>query len=282
MEIGDRCGSASIYEMTHRQRFRAAVVGDFHGQTHHFRAVVRTVRHAGISLLLGVGDVGFDMPGGQRGRTEKMMRLQLEKNDVDFVWVAGNHDNHAKLETLPLNPDGTRRVSNRNSNLQNGSIIEIEGVRIGALGGPYSVDQRWRTAGKDWWSQEEPSQEEADRLVAECAGAPRLDIMLTHDVPMGVSGLHGLKGLSKDTMARANQTRLLLQETASRVRPKVLFAGHWHQRVRSELRWDDNTTTMVEVLAAEPSWAGNLVEVVIDAGGRIEVSPLKVQITFPA
>ncbi|MGT2461100.1 metallophosphoesterase family protein [Sinomonas atrocyanea] len=257
-------------------------MGDFHGQTHHFRAVVRTVRHAGISLLMSVGDVGFDMPGGQRGRTEKMMRLQLEQNDIDFIWAAGNHDNHDTLATLPLNPNGTRRVSNRNSHLPNGSVIEIGGVRIGALGGAYSVDQRRRTAGRDWWPQEEPTREEADWLVARCAAGPRLDILLTHDVPLGVSGLKGLKGISTETMSRANETRRLLQDVADLIRPRVLFSGHWHQRLRSELKWDDHTATMVEVLAAEQSWAGNLVEVVVDPDGRVRVSPLKVQVSFPA
>jgi predicted phosphodiesterase len=256
-------------------------MGDFHGQTHHFRAAVRTVRRAGISLLLGVGDVGFDLPTGQRGRTEKKMRLLLEQNEVNFIWAAGNHDNHDTLGRLPLSADGTRRVSNRNSNLPNGTVLEIEGVRIGALGGAYSVDQRWRTLGRDWWPQEEPTGEEAERLVAESSRGPRLDIMLTHDVPMGVAGLKGLPGLSKSAVERANETRILLRQTVERIRPRVLFAGHWHQRLRSELRWDDGAITMVEVLAAEQSWAGNLVEVTVDSDGKVQVSPLIIEVSFP-
>ncbi|WP_415854032.1 metallophosphoesterase family protein [Sinomonas sp. G460-2] len=262
--------------------FRAAVMGDFHGHIHHFRAVTRTLRHAGIDLLLGVGDVGFDFPGAHRGKVEKKMRLLLEQNGIDFIWAAGNHDNHDTLERLVLNPDGTRRISDRNSNLPNGSVLEINGVRIGALGGAFSVDKAWRTAGRDWWPQEEPTREEAERLVAECAKGPRLDILLTHDVPMGVEGLKGMDGLSKKTIERANQTRLLLQEAVEKVRPKALFAGHWHQRLRSGITWDDGTATMVEVLAAEQSWAGNLVQVLVDPEGEVEVSPLEIQVTFPA
>lgn len=254
--------------------FRAAVMGDFHGHVQHFRAVTRTLKSSGIDLLFGVGDVGFDFPGAFRGKTEKRMRLLLEENGVDFVWVLGNHDNHESIVAKKLNPDGTRRISDRNSNLPNGQVIELDGVRIGALGGAYSVDRKWRTAGKDWWPQEEPTEEEAERLIAASLQGPRLDIMLTHDVPLAVSGLRGLPGLSTETVERANRTRTLLQETARQIRPKVLFAGHWHQRLCSELIWDDGTNTRVEVLAAEQSWGGNLVEVTVDARGEVAVSPL--------
>jgi hypothetical protein len=208
------------------------------------------------------------------------MHLLLEQNDLEFIWAAGNHDNHDTLQKLALNPNGTRRISDRNSNLPNGSVIEIDGVRIGALGGAHSVDKAWRTAGRDWWPQEEPTQKEADALVDECAKGPRLDIMLTHDVPIAITGLKGMAGLAPKTIEQANRTRHLLQETVDRVRPKALFAGHWHQRLRSELVWDDSTSTLVEVLAAEQSWVGNLVEVVVRADHEVEVRPLKIEVSF--
>lgn len=260
--------------------FRAAVMGDFHGHVHHFRAVTRTVRGAGIDLLLGVGDVGFNLlPPAFRGRTEKRMRLLLQEYGVEFLWAIGNHDDHFAASELRMNPDGTRRVSDRNSHLPNGTVVERAGVRIGALGGAYSVDRKHRTEGRDWWPQEEPTAEEAEKLISACGQGPRLDIMLTHDVPMGVTGLKGLPGLPTQTVERANRTRILLQETAAQVRPKVLFAGHWHQRLCSELVWDDGSSTRVEVLAAEQSWAGNLVEVVVSDTGEVEVNPLLIKVS---
>ena len=257
--------------------FRAAVIGDFHGNVQHFRAVTRTVGSAGIDLLLAVGDLGFDFPGANRGRLEKGMRIALEENGVEFLWAVGNHDNHDSLMAKPLNPDGTRRISDHNSNLPNGTVVDRDGVRIGALGGAYSIDRRHRTEGRDWWRDEEPTAEEAEKLVSECAKGPRLDILLTHDVPMGVSGLKGLPGLPKQTLQEANRSRVLLEETVGRIRPKVLFAGHWHQRLCSELSWDDGSSTRIEVLAAEQSWAGNLVEVVVNDAGEVDVSPLLIR-----
>lgn len=254
-------------------------MGDFHGHVHHFRAVTRTLKRTGIDLLLGVGDVGFDFPGAFRGKTERRMRLLLQENGVEFIWAVGNHDNHDSLRTKPLNPDGTRRISERNSNLPNGRVIERDGVRIGALGGAYSVDKKWRTTGRDWWPQEEPTAEEAEKLISACVQGPRLDILLTHDVPLGVTGLKGLPGLPAQVMQEANRTRVLLQETVSQVRPKVLFSGHWHQRLCSELAWEDGTSTRVEVLAAEQSWAGNLVEVVVSDTGEVEISPLPIKVS---
>ncbi len=260
--------------------WRAGVMGDWHGHYGHFRAVCRTLKHAGIHRLYCVGDASFDWPGQHRGRTEKRMRLLLEQNDILYTFVGGNHDNWATLETLPANPDGTRRVADRFSYLPNGVVIEHDGVRIAGLGGAYSVDKAWRREGRDWWPQEEPTPEQAQQLIEASAGG--VTLMLTHDVPMGATGLKGMSGLSAKTIERANQTRILLQDTVERVRPKALFAGHWHQRLRSELQWDDGTKTMVEVLAAEQSWAGNLVEVCVDDDGEVEVKPLKIQVTFAA
>ena len=59
----------------------------------------------------------------------------------------------------------------------------IGGLTVGALGGAYSVDQEYRTAGKDWWPNEEPTTSEARKLMN---GGP-VDVLITHDVPAGVT-----------------------------------------------------------------------------------------------
>ncbi|GAC1492672.1 MAG: hypothetical protein NVS2B15_12760 [Pseudarthrobacter sp.] len=168
-----------------------------------------------------------------------------------------------------INPDGTRRIGDRNVNLPNGTVIERDGVRIGGLGGAYSVDKKHRTEGRDWSPQEEPSPEEAERLIAECSKGPRLDILLTHDIPMGVHGLKGLPGLSKQILQEANRTRILGRGRCS--------ADIGTNGCAPRSPGADGTSTMVEVRAAEQSWEENLVEVAVDADRNVEVTPLLIR-----
>ncbi|TQJ36702.1 hypothetical protein FBY36_4007 [Arthrobacter sp. SLBN-122] len=64
------------------------------------------------------------------------MRLLLQENGVEFLWAIGNHDNHRSASELRTNPDGTRGISGRNSHLPNGTVLERDGVRIGAWAAP--------------------------------------------------------------------------------------------------------------------------------------------------
>jgi hypothetical protein len=51
--------------------------------------------------------------------------------------------------------------------LPRGGRTQISDLVIGALGGAFSVDQKHRTEGRDWWSNEEPTPEDARKLSRE-------------------------------------------------------------------------------------------------------------------
>lgn len=132
------------------------------------------------------------------------------------------------------------------------------------------MDQKYRKEGYDWWADEEPTQEEADRLVA---GGP-VDILITHDVPAAVPMQGDLK-LPADVMARAEKTRILLDEVVRLLKPPHLFAGHWHQRRTTVLEHEDGSVTRVEVLANELYNTGNGV-LVWPGSTPLRIEPLKI------
>jgi predicted phosphodiesterase len=137
---------------------RFAVAGDWHGDLSIARAVVRTLKSEDVHLLLHVGDLAVRWPGPKKGRFDKRLGQLLDDADIEFLFIDGNHDNHKELRELTPLPDGTRRLSDRMSYVPRGTVIERHGVRIGGLGGAYSVDRRWRTEGKDLWADlEEPT-----------------------------------------------------------------------------------------------------------------------------
>lgn len=252
--------------------FRFAVAGDWHGDLSIARAVVRTLKSEEVHLLLHLGDLAVRWPGPKKGRFDKRLGQLLDDADIEFLFIDGNHDNHKELRELGLLSDGTRRLSDRMSYVPRGTVIERNGVRIGALGGAYSVDRQWRTEGKDLWADlEEPKPAEAERLIA---SAP-VDVLLTHDAPAGFRGLEGL-ALPPEIASAADRTRELLQRTVEALQPPLLFSGHWHQRKSQELVWADGHSTAAHVLAHEGSWPGNTV-LVQWTEGRPEVTPLRIR-----
>lgn len=249
---------------------RFAVAGDWHGDLSIARAVIRTLKSEDIHLLLHVGDLAVRWPGPKKGRFDKRLGQLLDDADIEFLFIDGNHDNHKELRELSPLPDGTKRLSDQIRYLPRGAVIERQGIRIGGLGGAYSVDRRWRTEGKDLWADlEEPTPGEAERLMA---SAP-VDVLLTHDAPASVQGLEGFT-LPPEIASAAERTRGLLQRTVEVLQPALLFSGHWHQRRSQELLWGDGTVTAAHVLAHEGSWGGNAVLVQWAEDGTSEVMPL--------
>lgn len=140
---------------------------------------------------------------------------------VVLIVSGGNHDNWRTLVKLSAGPDGTAPFRSNIRVLPRGGRTFVEGITVGGLGGAFSVDQRHRTEGRDWWANEEPTGEEAEQLVA---GGP-VDLLITHDAPSGVP-LKGEFELPPEITARANRTRLLLRQVVGSLSVPYLICGH--------------------------------------------------------
>lgn len=229
-----------------------AVFGDWHGDAGWALTSVMSAAREGVRTALHVGDFGLDWPGAKRGRYESKLNKYLGELGVTLIVSGGNHDNWETLASLLVEPDGTAAVRSHIRVLPRGGRTTIEGLVVGGLGGAFSVDYQHRTEGKDWWSTEEPTQEEAQKLVA---GGP-LDILITHDAPAGVP-LKGDFRLSPEMAERAKRTRLLLRQVVDSLAVPHVFCGHWHQRRIHELAHPDGLSTRVDVLNMEYSRLGN-------------------------
>lgn len=256
--------------MTTEQR-PIAICGDWHGHLGWAIGSVDAAMKAGAKTLIHVGDLPVDWPGKNRGRFDKRLNQVLIERELTLVLSVGNHDNHDTAAKLEAQDDGLASYRSNIKILPRGSRSIIEGLTIGGLGGAYSVDQKRRTEGKDWWAREEPTQEEADQLVA---GGP-VDILITHDVPASVP-MKGDLELPADTIVRAEKTRILLDETVRQLRPPHLFAGHWHQRRIHELVHEDGSITRVDVLANELANLGNGVLVWPGESMPLRIEPLRI------
>lgn len=228
------------------------VVGDWHGDLGWAIATIRSAAREGARTIIHVGDFALDWPGRNRGRNETRMNKYLSALRVTLILSGGNHDNWDTLQKLPVQADGLATFRSNIRVLPRGGRTQIDGLVVGALGGAYSVDQQHRTEGKDWWSNEEPTLEEAQRLIK--GGA--LDVLISHDVPAGVP-LKSEFELPPEQIARAERTRVLLRTVVDSVAPAHVFCGHWHQRRTHELTNPAGRVSRVDVLNREYSREGN-------------------------
>lgn len=230
------------------------VAGDWHGDTQWMRKVVDRAAASGADLILHVGDLAVLWPGRDKGKFERRIQQRLELRDLQLVFIDGNHDNHHDLRALPLDEDGLAPVRPRVRYLPRGARFTHSGLVIAGLGGAHSIDQKWRTTGKDWWPDEDVTDEDVLRLMA---GGPA-DVLLTHDVPYGVD-VKSEFDLPPQDLEAAARTRLRLRRAVDGLRPAHVFSGHWHQRVIQNMLHLDGSTTRVDVLNMQGSGGGNAV-----------------------
>lgn len=228
------------------------VVGDWHGDLGFSLKAVKSAAREGVSILISVGDVGLDWPGPKRNRYEQRLNRALIEHGVTLVASPGNHDCLSNINLLDVQEDGLIIWRSNIKVLPKGGRTIIEGLLVGGLGGALSVDKKWRVEGKTWWADEEPTVEQAEKLMA----GGDLDILICHDVPMGVP-VRGSFDLPADLVEEADRTRVLLRKVVDGTGVPNVFCGHWHQRVVHEIAHPNGRSTRVDVLNMEGSHAGN-------------------------
>lgn len=204
------------------------IAGDWHGNAPYAKKVIQQASESGIEVIVHVGDFGWNF--GNRGGEffDKPLRLHLEKYNMVIIWIDGNHDNHEELRNLPVREDGFVQTG------KGGRLYWAPRAHrwtwrnkvFAAMGGAFSINFDYLTEGIDLFAGiEEVQKEDVVKL-----GTDRVDILLTHEVPMCVpvkKHIHLPESIEKN----AEKSRILLQEAVQNVLPELVFSGHWHQRL---------------------------------------------------
>ncbi|MPV36708.1 metallophosphoesterase family protein [Georgenia subflava] len=241
---------------------RVVVAGDLHGNLGWATELVDRAAFHGLNLILQLGDFGALWPG-DGGHFERKLDRRLAARGVHLVFIGGNHDVWPALKKLPRLRSGFGALTDRIWWAPNGHRFPAGNCTFGVLGGAYSIDQDARELRLDWWPDEEPTQDEVDLL-----GEEPLDVLLTHEAPLGVPLLSGF-GLPAGH--RADRTRELVTQAVNRTTPSLLMHGHWHQRRTHQFERGDGGTTRVESLGMDGDKTGDAV--ILDLA-TLEVVPL--------
>lgn len=223
---------------------RLVIAGDWHANGFHAARAVEWAAEQGADVIVHVGDFGYDF----RPAFLNFLQAALEETGMLLGTIPGNHENYNYFDrhearhghtAIPLRPNIFY--------LPKGYRWEWSGVRFLGLGGAHSVDRPWRRRGVSWWPQEtiSPAQAEAAK-----AGGPA-DVMITHDVPAGVRipAIEGNPhGFPEEEIDASERHRVLLRDVVDVVRPRFLYAGHYHCQV-SDTLLGDGYRTEVTILA---------------------------------
>ncbi len=171
-------------------------IGDLHGNMDLYRTKI-----AGCKMSCQVGDMGagfVDVPDMGKGHR----------------FIRGNHDDPAACRANP-------------QWVKDGASFGFKwGDSLFCIGGARSGDAAHRVEGVSWWRDEEMSDAECFRAIAEYADV-RPEIVVSHDCPSRVAEqMFGVKEHSR--------TRLMLDTMLEMNEPAVWVFGHWHQ-LRDEL-----------------------------------------------
>lgn len=168
-------------------------VGDVHGKFSEFSKILQTEKN-----VVQVGDLGV----GFRSHDALL--------PYDFRFIHGNHDNPDLCYNLPgfLGRFG----------YQTGKFFFVSGA--------YSIDQKYRHIGVDWWANEELGYSEG-LLCLELYDAVRPEIVVSHDCPINIYRL-----LLSHHAGDNTRTNNLLQAMFEVHQPKVWIFGHHHTSLK--------------------------------------------------
>jgi len=178
---------------------KITIIGDVHGKYKRYHEIIREKdRH---EYTIQIGDFGLN-------NYNTLDNVDYNKHRI----ILGNHDN----------PDLAKQYPHFNGDY--GYTVNFNGFDYFWYRGAYSIDKEWRTAGYNWFFNEEVS---IDQFIKarELYRDIKPDIMITHDCPQDIV----LQMLKPGDRVFENNTSWALQELFNIHQPKMWFFGHWHK-----------------------------------------------------
>lgn len=241
----------------------AAFAGDWHANRDWAVNAIRYCIDRGVKTIIHTGDFGWKFDSYYLDSLE----TELERCDIELLFVDGNHDDHDYLQGL-THPWVRPHVRY----LRRGETFEVwadghASRKVGlALGGAVSVDKLWRSR-RDWWPQETLSTADLEHARDMIDEHGPIDFMVTHDAPSGVT-VPGIVGnphkFPERTIQEAEHHRTLVREIVDYAKPKRLFHGHYHVQYRATLCGDGYETQVLGLDADNSAFGHNIVTMNIE------------------
>jgi hypothetical protein len=216
------------------------LLGDTHGDLAWFGKACARAAERGCDYIVQLGDFGYWEHDPKDSWLDDVSAA-LVAHDLRCIWIDGNHENHELLRKLyaPGGPrheatdDGLWTIRPNLYHAPRGHRFEIEGRSFLALGGAVSIDRHERVRGASWWPEEALTYEDVGKALDTFDLGRRLDVLLSHDAPMGTPGIPPNSRLD-EILCEVNREGILAVVDA--LRPRMVAHGHYHLRHSTILR----------------------------------------------
>jgi len=203
---------------------RIAFAGDWHADESWAVDAVYAAANKAADVIVHLGDFGYQF----RPKFLTTLNAALADTETPLLFIDGNHDNHRWLNRLPIETNGLRLIGDWIWHIPRGFRWMWGELRFLGLGGAHSVDGTYRRqAGLMWQPEERITDIQAQSTIN---GGPA-DVLIAHDCPAGVQ----VPGLTPHRfpqfeVLRGDEHRTLLRKVVDRVRPQIIWHGHYHVR----------------------------------------------------
>lgn len=186
-------------------------IGDIHSKADHYKGILEMIdRLNPLEQSIQVGDLGI-WP-----EEDKFPRV-----DQRHKFIRGNHDY----------PEGCRLHPNY---LGEYGITELGDAKLFYMGGAYSIDQKQRTPGIDWWRDEELSYLQIYDAI-ELFIREKPNIVVTHDAPAWAVIDMFSRIYHIDLDGAKSATRTGLDIMFDNHKPDLWVFGHYHITRRTNI-----------------------------------------------
>jgi hypothetical protein len=137
------------------------LAGDWHGNIPFAMSQIDRIHTAGAQLIVQLGDFGFWRDDPATRKYLSRLDRRLATRDMQLVWIDGNHEDHERLNQIPIDAEtGLRPITPRITHIPRGYRWDWDGTTWMGLGGAHSVDRLDRVPGQSWWPQEHLTHEQ--------------------------------------------------------------------------------------------------------------------------
>jgi Icc-related predicted phosphoesterase len=258
---------------------KVGFAGDWHGNLPWAIEALQAFHEAEVSRIYHVGDFGI-WPGRFGSDYLSFLHDIAEQLEQNLYVTLGNHEDYDQVASMTETEEGWLQLPNLpRFNFAPRGHVWLDGkTRMGSLGGAGSIDRALRTAGQDWWPEEEITEANCATLASNVtnAGWDRLDVLVTHEAPAGLRRV-GMQPrpawITPDIEHDCYLQRVRLRNVVDVVQPRTLVHGHWHEWITDSIDGTnpagDSYTTSVFALAKD-NMANNCIVGVLRPGYGID------------
>jgi predicted phosphodiesterase len=245
------------------------VLGDTHGNTNSATGAIGRAKARGADMIVQVGDFGYwEHTRGGVDYLDSVSKCAV-KNDVPFVWLDGNHENHTLLRATygpggdkhKPTPEGFWEIRPNLFYSPRANVWDVDGFKFMTVGGAVSIDKTYRLAvengvacpeygyfpepggykrgtgvGTQWWPEENITDAEVE--LAKSRG--QVDVLFTHDT---ITAANFGQRLKLDIDSHINRQKI--NQIVEACRPSFMFHGHYHTMMESEFMHEDGSVTEI-------------------------------------